>query len=522
MSAITVRGRLAAALTLAALVAATGCGSSADPDGTRLAAHYAAAAPSQPAAAPASASVNGAAPAAGVPSVQTFTTAVADATALAAAPVASPSAGGARPGPSGAALAAARSGTASAGSPVAGPATPAGGEAAKGPNDAGGPGPTVPATPGAAGPAAKAGIVVGSIGIETGPLGAAHQPSLNGLKAWVGQVNAAGGAGGHRVRLVDINDGGDSNRALSAAKQLVEQEGAIVLLGVRMVTTLPAIVSYLEARKVPVLGEATSNPASDASPMVFSPQFSAVDGTGWAHIAWARQTHFTKVAFLYCSEVISCKTTKDAAKRMAAQVGLQPVYEAQVSIAQPDYTAEVLAARNAGADVIVCHTDAATVIRVARSAQRQGYFPGIAGNHTLHSETTLHSGGADLEGAVMGSPTAEWQNSPLMADFRDAMDRFVPGGEKGATGTIVWAAGKLLEKMAPAFPAKPTPADVLTGLYAFRGETLGGIVPPLTFPVGPHDRVNQCAVAVMVKGGKFVAIGGTEHFECAPGWKSPS
>jgi len=65
-------------------------------------------------------------------------------------------------------------------------------------------------------------------------------------------------------------------------------------------------------------------------------------------------------------------------------------------------------------------------------------------------------------------------------------------------------------------------ADVLTGLYAFHSETLGGIVPPLTFPAGRHDQVNQCAVAVMVKGGKFVALGGTEHFECAPGWTSPS
>ena len=510
--------RVGAALALVALVAA-GCGSSVDPDGTRLAARYAQLSPDRPAPADI-----GAAPAASIQSVEQAAPAFAEGAPAVAGSAASSitTDSGSRPGRAGGASAPDRAGGAAASTPVTGQAATTAGGKATGGNDTSSTGPTVPGAPGSGGAGPKADIVVGSIGIETGPLGAAHQPSLNGLKAWVGQVNANGGAGGHRVRLVDINDGGDSNRALSAAKQLIEQEGAVVLLGVRMVTTLPAIVPYIEAKKVPVLGEATSNPASDSSPMVFTPQFSAVDGTGWAHIAWARQTHFTKVAFLYCSEVISCKTTKDSAKRMAGQVGLTPVYEAQVSIAQPDYTAEVLAARNAGADMIVSHTDAATVIRVARSAHRQGYFPGIAGNHTLHSETTLKSGGADLEGAVMGSPTAEWQNSPLMAEFRQAMDRFVPGGEKGATGTIVWAAGKLFEKMAPAFPVKPAAADVLAGLAAFHGETLGGIVPPLTFPTGRHDQVNQCAVAVMVKDGKFEALGGTEHFECAPGWTSPS
>jgi branched-chain amino acid transport system substrate-binding protein len=510
---------LVAAATITALT--VGCGSSADPDGIRLAARYnlpvgaRTGAPS-PAGDGLTSSDATATPPAAAGTEDAASALDSAAPAVAPQVPASPARSSSSASRGGTSEVAPTSGSASA--PTNGRLSPVK------PSGAGEAGPVAPDVPSPAGnPASspKADIVVGSIGIESGPLGAAHAPSLNGLKAWVGHVNATGGVGGHRVRLVDVNDGGDSNRALSAAKQLVEQEGAIVLLGVRMVTTLPAIIPYVEAKKVPVLGEATSNPASDSSPMVFTPQFSAVEGTGWAHIAWARQTRYSKVAFLYCSEVISCKTTKDAAKRMASQVGLQPVYEAQVSIAQPDYTAEVLAARNAGADVIVSHTDAATVIRVARSAHRQGYFPGIAGNHTVHSETTLKSGGADLEGALASSPTAEWQNSPLMAEFREAMDRYVPGGEKGATGTIVWAAGKLLEKIGQAFPAKATAADVLAGLYGLRGETLGGIVPPLTFPTGRHDQVNQCAVPVTVKGGKFVALGGTEHFECAPGWNGP-
>ena len=46
-----------------------------------------------------------------------------------------------------------------------------------------------------------------------------------------------------------------------------------------------------------------------------------------------------------------------------------------MSLAQPDFTAEVLAARNAGADAVVGIFDNATLVRVARSAHRQSYNP---------------------------------------------------------------------------------------------------------------------------------------------------
>src|SRR5260221_112823 len=85
-------------------------------------------------------------------------------------------------------------------------------------------------------------------------------PAADAAKAWVADVNARGGLGGHKIRFVDIDDGGDSNRALAAAKQLVEQEHAAAIYGERAVTTLPAITKYLETKNVPVVGDAGNSP----------------------------------------------------------------------------------------------------------------------------------------------------------------------------------------------------------------------------------------------------------------------
>jgi len=52
-----------------------------------------------------------------------------------------------------------------------------------------------------------------------------------------------------------------------------------------------------------------------------------------------------------------------------------------------------------------------------------------------------------------------------------------------------------------------------------RGETLGGLQPPLTYEAGKgHALTNLCIIPVIVRSGRFVAPGG-EQFSCAPGWK---
>ena len=85
--------------------------------------------------------------------------------------------------------------------------------------------------------------------------------------------------------------------------------------------------------------------------MVFNSTTGSTDGTQWAHIAGLTKFNSDKkkAAILYCREAQTCPLLAAGAKKFAEQAGLKVVNEAQVSLAQPDYTAEVIAARNAGA-----------------------------------------------------------------------------------------------------------------------------------------------------------------------------
>ena len=134
---------------------------------------------------------------------------------------------------------------------------------------------------------------------------------------------------------------------------------------------------------VPMIGGPGGNEIEDHSPMVFNPQIGSDEALGHAiHLAVTSQSDRRKMAILYCREASSCKEQRDRALQFASLYGVTIVYEAQVSIAQPDFTAEVISARNAGAEVVTMLTDEQTIVRVARSAHRQGWSPVVSGTYS--------------------------------------------------------------------------------------------------------------------------------------------
>jgi branched-chain amino acid transport system substrate-binding protein len=345
-------------------------------------------------------------------------------------------------------------------------------------------------------------------------------PFFLGAKAWVADVTARGGLGGHPVRLILGDDGGDPAKTQALVRRMVEQDKVQAFFTVTAPTTLQAATPYLEQVQVPIIGLCECNPAVDESPMAFQPGIGSTTGLAWAHLApLVGMTDKRKLSIFYCREVTSCAQSADGIKRLAPQVGVQVVHETQMSLAQPDFTAEVLSARNAGADAIIVVADNATIVRILRSAHRQGYNPQVSTPTAGYEPRFIHSGGDDVEGTVVASSTVPWSSSPRMADYRAAMERYLPGGEMSTLGAEMWGSGKLIEVLARRFPANPTSADFLDALYGLRGETAGGIFPPLAFVKGKgHAATNQCVVPVKVVGGQFKPLS-DDQFSCAPGWK---
>jgi len=510
------RGTAVALICVSAVVVAA-CGSNVDSERLSKAAGDKPGAASAPTAATdaAAAPVAGGAPAVpselaagGTPAAaqSAAAAAIADNAAASAHP---PAAAGGNAAPAKATTAAAPNRTASA----AGRPEPAGNAGASPGSGAGSlPGPAAPS----AGPATKSRIVIGSFGTSSGPIGAVFAPVQTATRAWVADVNTRGGVNGHPVQVLYGDDGGDGTRALSIARRMVEQDKVLFFLNLYQVTTADAVIPYLEQKQVPIVMSGGGLPDEDHSSIVFNPMVGG--DLGWVSImieSLKAQSEKRKIAVLYCRETKACPNGLRRLKENQDKLGVNVVYEAEVSIAQPDYTAEVLQARNAGADVLANIADAASGVRIIRSALRQDWHPVFLATQAANDDVTVKA--PDLKGLItVTQGTAPYMDGPWMADYRDAVAKYVPGGPMGGTGAAGWVATKLVEKLAPQWGDQPTTRKVIDSLYSLHGETLGGLIPPVTFPhSADRTRVNLCGVPLMFDGQKIRApLGNT--FRCAP------
>ena len=84
----------------------------------------------------------------------------------------------------------------------------------------------------AAAPAAAADTIkVGAILAVTGPAAFLGAPEAKTLEMLAAQVNAAGGVKGMKIELVIKDSAGDAEKALSLAKQLVEEDKVFAVIG---------------------------------------------------------------------------------------------------------------------------------------------------------------------------------------------------------------------------------------------------------------------------------------------------
>jgi len=350
----------------------------------------------------------------------------------------------------------------------------------------------------------------------SGPIGATLAGGTKGTQAWVAFINGAGGLNGHPVELTMADDGADPARNRSQAQYLVEQKKDVAILMTQAPVSGQGSVSYFQEKRIPVIGSEGGSPWMTRNSMFF-PQLSSdpILGFTTAHamgdvlVPQGKK----KVALLYCVEIQGCSNL--ANPRGFQEAGFDIVYRASVSLAQPDFTAQCLGARNAGAESVAMFFDTQSVPRVADNCASVGYKPvfGMPGQIAVDG----HLKNPNLDGAVIGFPTASWFDTkiPAIAEFKSAMAKFAPGVVVDGSAVTGWAAGKLLERAGRNLGA-PTSQALLDGLWSIQDDDLGGITAPLTFHKDAKNNgedMKLCYWIVQIKSGKW--NGGDER-RCKP------
>ncbi|HET9252317.1 MAG TPA: ABC transporter substrate-binding protein [Candidatus Eisenbacteria bacterium] len=103
-------------------------------------------------------------------------------------------------------------------------------------------------------------IVIGEYGSLTGPTATFGISTKNGIELFLDNMNAAGGIGGTKVRVIVEDDQSRPEEAATAVSKLIDQDGVVAVLGEVASSRSMAAAPICQSAGVPMITPSSTNP----------------------------------------------------------------------------------------------------------------------------------------------------------------------------------------------------------------------------------------------------------------------
>jgi branched-chain amino acid transport system substrate-binding protein len=371
---------------------------------------------------------------------------------------------------------------------------------------------STPATAGSTGAKAAASpITVGVICSCSGPFGADQTPAWDVLQAWQKSVNASGGLNGHPVDFTYKDNGSNPATAATDAQSMVSAKvDAIIDLDI-----LDAVwAKSASAANIPVIGGNFTTPFYYQDPSWY-PSGQTNDSITFSVVATAKKAGATNLGQLYCAEAVQCQQSVPLITAAGKTLGVPDVYNSSIAATAPNYTAQCVAAKQAGVTALFIGDSTSIVARVAEDCTKQSYNPIYVTEGTGFTNQVLTTPGLSNHSWASFPVLPFFSNAPAVTAMNTVLDKYFPGVRQNSNtwsefAVQAWTAGLLLAqavKNAGVAASGTVSAAVITqGLGMVSNETLGGFSPSLNFAGSKHSV--DCWFTGRVQGGKASQVGG--------------
>jgi branched-chain amino acid transport system substrate-binding protein len=353
-------------------------------------------------------------------------------------------------------------------------------------------------------------IIIGNVGDYSGVYSSSSSiDTKDGFLAWAKWINAKGGINGHPVQVIVKDDQGNPAQAVAAVKELVQIDHVVAFAALADYTTDSTYAAYLDAKHIPVIGGQAYSLTWTTSPMFFPLGTTLVDNIH-AQSYMAQSTGATKWGYFVCGEAPVCKQTPVLNQALSVQLGMKIVYVGGALAASSSYTGICVAAKDSGATAVDIAVIINEAFRIVDTCLQQGYHPHWIIADSLANQTEAKN--AAFDGAV-GYTTVFpfYLKGAGTADYLAALAAYGQAPDQG--NAMGWVSGLALVKaLATATSAKVTSAQIVKGLYAFHGETLGGLIPPTTYNPGKPASPQPCFYKTAIVNGAFTSSTGLKAF----------
>jgi len=250
-------------------------------------------------------------------------------------------------------------------------------------------------------PAAPAGdpIKVGALLAITGPASFLGAPEARTLAMVAEELNARGGVGGRRLELVVKDTGGSPEKAVSLARQLIEEEQVFAIIGPSTSGETLAVKSLAEEEGTLLLSLAAAEViVNPVTPHVFKV---APQDRFAAEMIFRRMkaAGITRIGFLSSNTGFG-KAGKEQVEKLAPGYGIELAVSEVYDKAATDLTAEVTKLRAAGVQAILNWSTEPAQAIVIKNARQMGMTVPIFQSHGFANVQYAAAAGAAADGVI--------------------------------------------------------------------------------------------------------------------------
>lgn len=288
-------------------------------------------------------------------------------------------------------------------------------------------------------------IVIGHYGSMSGSKAHFGQDTDKAARLAAEQLNAAGGVLGRKIKIVTLDTRGDGSEAANAVTRLIDVEKATAILGEVASSLSLQGGPIAQRRKIPMVSPSSTNPkVTQVGDYVFRVCF--IDPfQGKVMATFTRQNlKLDKVAILKDVKNDYSLGLADAFQKSFVAAGGSIAIDQSYSEGDTDFSAQLTAIKNSGAQAIWVPGYYAEVGAIARTAARLGLKLPLLGGDGWDAPELFTIGGDALNGSYFSNHFAPDQASPtaqkFVADFKAKYGQEPTGlGALGYDGVMVIA-----------------------------------------------------------------------------------
>jgi branched-chain amino acid transport system substrate-binding protein len=260
-------------------------------------------------------------------------------------------------------------------------------------------------------------IKIGVSGPFTGgsaPMGVSMR---DGVKLAAKEINDKGGVLGRKLELVERDEEAKNERGVQVAQELINKEHVVATVGFINTGVSLASQRFYQEAKIPVINNvATGSIVTKQFPdqpdnYIF--RNSANDQIQTAMIVEevVGKRKMTKVAILADSTNYGQLGREDLEKALAKK-GIKAVAVEKYNIKDVDMTAQLLKAKEAGAQVVITYGIGPELAQIANGMEKLGWKVPLVGSWTLSMANFIDNAGKNGEGAIMPQTFIQEPNTP--------------------------------------------------------------------------------------------------------------